>query len=118
MTAQRPKRRSATRERPSNTTTAGSRPRLGLLRRVRIRNFVCELFFKIRESVPWFVSDPRDKPMPAGGVLGPGGVPKGSSWREGAVGWLTGITRIALTVSHNNRSSKRMANSPFTCHQN
>ena len=30
---------------------------------------------KFRESAPWFVSDPRDEPMPAGGVPGPGGVP-------------------------------------------
>ena len=55
-------------------------------------------FTKTRETVPWFVSDPRDKPTPADVVLGPGVVPKGSSWREGAVGWLTGITRIALTL--------------------
>ena len=30
---------------------------------------------KFRESAPWFVSDPRDEPMPAGGVPGPGGIP-------------------------------------------
>lgn len=39
------------------------------------------------ESAPGFVSDPRDKLMPAGGVLGPGGVPKGKLL-EGGRRWM------------------------------
>ena len=46
------------------------------------------------------MSDRRHKPSPAGGVLCPGEVPKGSYLREGAVGSLAGVTRIALTRHH------------------
>lgn len=57
-------------------------------------------FSKVRESLPWFASDPRDEPMPVDGGFPPGGAPQGSSWREGAVGSTPNAEPVTQAPPH------------------